>query len=167
MQWRLCFNDNRAHGCLCEIFKDCLWVLWLKSVLNKRGHEFEFRARPRTLSSLSKRMTRMSWYSVSLSRMMSGSVTVEESSWLLLDWGRLDCLKDRKEERECPSYKCMMTTNWILCLKARCRKGVERQRAVLTRPPAGGKRPLQRHLSASEKKEESQLITLWSTYITV
>lgn len=131
MQWRLCFNDNQTHGCLCEIFKDCLWVLWSKSVLNKQGHEFEFCAGPRTLSSLSKRMTRMSWYSVSLSRMMSGSVTVEESSWLLLDWGRLDCLKDRKEERECPSYKCMMTTDWILCLKARCRKGRGRGQCLL------------------------------------
>lgn len=47
-----------------------------------------------TLSSLSKSMMRMSWYSVSLSRMMSGSVTVADSSLLLLDWGRLDCLKE-------------------------------------------------------------------------
>lgn len=46
-----------------------------------------------TLSSLSKRTMRFSWYSVSLSRMMSGSVTVADSSLLLLDWGRLDCLK--------------------------------------------------------------------------
>lgn len=36
---------------------------------------------------------RFSWYSVSLSRMMSGSVTVADSSLLLLDWGRLDCLE--------------------------------------------------------------------------
>lgn len=47
-----------------------------------------------TLSSLSKRTMRFSWYSVSLSRMMSGSVTVADSSLLLLDWGRLDCLKE-------------------------------------------------------------------------
>lgn len=38
----------------------------------------------------------MSWYSVSLSRMMSGSVTVADSSLLLLDWGRLDCLKEEE-----------------------------------------------------------------------
>lgn len=51
-----------------------------------------------TLSSLSKRTMRFSWYSVSLSRMMSGSVTVADSSLLLLDWGRLDCLKEREVE---------------------------------------------------------------------
>ena len=39
-------------------------------------------------------MMRMSWYSVSLSRMMSGSVTVVDSSLLLLEWGRLDCLRE-------------------------------------------------------------------------
>lgn len=49
-----------------------------------------------TLRSLSKRMMRMSWYSVSLSRMMSGSVTVADSSLLLLDWGKLDCLEERE-----------------------------------------------------------------------
>lgn len=47
-----------------------------------------------TLSNLSKRMMRMSWYSVSLSRMMSGSVTAADSSLLLLDWGKLDCLEE-------------------------------------------------------------------------
>lgn len=47
-----------------------------------------------TLSNLSNRMMRMSWYSVSLSRMMSGSVTVADSSLLLLDCGKLDCLQE-------------------------------------------------------------------------
>lgn len=55
---------------------------------------FEFCMLVQTLSSLSKRTMRFSWYSVSLSRMMSGSVTVADSSLLLLDWGRLDCLKE-------------------------------------------------------------------------
>lgn len=55
---------------------------------------FEFCMLVQTFSSLSKRTMRFSWYSVSLSRMMSGSVTVADSSLLLLDWGRLDCLRE-------------------------------------------------------------------------
>lgn len=53
-----------------------------------------------TLSSRSKRMMRMSWYSVSLSRMMSGSVTVDDSSLLLLDWDKVDCLKEEGKKKK-------------------------------------------------------------------
>lgn len=81
---------------------------------------------------------------------MSGSVTVADSSLLLLDWGRLDCLKeggvggDETEAKQTRVLKTGLTAG-----------GQENQsEGALTRLPVEGSRPplLRPSVSANQSK---------------